>query len=213
MNKKRWLQLTGIIIVIVLVISLSSIKHGFRIVGYDPPLKNISVDVPYFDIEFNEPLSNANLSLYSPQTIISSYNVVNTYDIRVVLTTPVIAGQSDTVVIRSVEDSDGKIIKNLQFSFKPIYAKANTLTKAQSQYLLNQQAKSLAQVYGTTLVNMLPFYGFGNEFEVNYKTINDIPYITITAATSNADQDAQTWIAGQGYTVSTLNIKYIDQQP
>jgi hypothetical protein len=68
----------------------------------------------------------------------------------------------------------------------------------------------------TPLIKELPYIGAGFEFRVDYgtsQTDSTKPTIIITGATPAAQQDALTWIKGQGYDTSTLNIQYVTAQP
>lgn len=68
----------------------------------------------------------------------------------------------------------------------------------------------------TPLIKELPYIGAGFEFRVDYGSAqagSTKPTIIITGATPAAQQDAVTWITGQGYDTSTLNIQYVTAQP
>jgi hypothetical protein len=64
----------------------------------------------------------------------------------------------------------------------------------------------------TTLTKLLPYLGAGLEFRVDYGTpsqgSNSKVGIYITGATKKAQQDAVSWIQGQGYDITKLDIIY-----
>ncbi len=213
MNKKLYLILIILLVVGFIVMELLINKQQFKIVGYNPSLSKISVYTPYLDINFNDSLSQNNVSLSSPENIISSFNIVGSKTLRVFIKPPIKPNTSYRVVIDNVDSTSSKKIKNKSIIFKPIIVPVNSLSPSQTQYILQQQSTSLAKIYGTTLVNLLPFIGAGDDYEINYQTVDNVHYITITATSTQAFNTAKGWIAARGYNVATLKIKYISGQP
>jgi hypothetical protein len=212
MSRSNVLKLIMPIVLVVLIVGVLSIKHGFRIKSYDPSLSNISTSTPYLDIVFSNPISNKDLSIYSPDGIVRSESIVSPNNLRVFFTVPLSTNRKYQIVIHTVDSTQGKIIKNQVINFTAFYS-PNSLSPSQTQYIVSQQDKPNSQIYGTDLVNILPFIGPGGNFLINYVIINQVPYITITGTSAQTYQDARLWISSKGYDVSALNIKYINQEP
>jgi|GEM_PF-6703069 len=212
-SKKGLLVLVGCAAGFVLLILALSLNKGFRVISTDPKLNLASIVSPYMDVDFSSGVEAGGLSLYSSQNIISSYSLVNKNDLRIYFKLPLRNNFKYTVTVVSATTIDGKKHSNLKFSFTPTALPSSAISAQQNQYFASHQDQTEAQIYGTTLVNLLPQLGPASEFEITAQTINNVPYIVITGASEQAYQDAQSWITGQGYNVKTLTIKYVSEQP
>jgi hypothetical protein len=213
MNKnRRYLFLAGIIL-IVFSVFIFSINRGFRITNIRPSLKNVSTVTPYIDLSFSQPVSNSGLYIYSVQNIVASYKLNGSSTVRVFLNIPLQVSTLYQITIRSVSSVSSSTIKNQTLSFKAVYVPSNLLPKEQTKYLTSIQDKPASEIYGTTLVNSLPYLAPASEFLINYDIINQKPYITIASGSQQGIKDANLWITNQGYDITKLNIKYYNQSP
>ena len=213
MNKKKLPRIIALAIVVTALAVIMSLKHGFRITAYSPNLNKISTGTPYFDINFNNPLSTKGISISSPSGIINSYSIVGSSDLRIFFNLPLELNTSYKLVIGSISDRNGDEIRNESIVFKTVYLSPSTRTKQETQYIVSQQDKPNYQIYGTTLVNLLPFIGPANDFLINYGLVNNIPEIIITGTTQQSFNDAKIWISAQGYDITNLKIEYITGRP
>ena len=81
----------------------------------------------------------------------------------------------------------------------------------------NNDTLAQQSVQNVPLIRQLPFIGPGSEFRIDYGSqpgadANN-PTIYITAPTTQAQQDAVTWIKNQGYDPTKLDIQYVTAQP
>lgn len=213
MNRKNLLISIIILIILIPVFAYITASRGFRVTGYSPALNNIATVTPYLDVNFSNDVSKSNLNIYSPQSIVSSYKIISPKTVRVYFNIPFSENTKYQLILGIVGSTNGKILRNYSFSFNPVYINSQSLPKSQQQYLLSQQDKPKSEIFGTTLVNLLPFIGAGDTFLINYNLINQKPYITITTNTAQGKQQALTWITSQGYDPTKLNIIYINQAP
>lgn len=104
--------------------------------------------------------------------------------------------------------SSGKtqVTKTIQIDKKQLLA-VNLQLVSSAQNKLNQD-----NTEANTLIKLLPYAGPANEYIVSYsyKFESNIaqPTINITAATTQAQQDALNWIKNLGFNTSKLDIKY-----
>jgi hypothetical protein len=144
---------------------------------------------------------------------VASYKLNGSSTVRVFLNIPLQVSTLYQITIRSVSSVSSSTIKNQTLSFKAVYVPSNLLPKEQTKYLTSIQDKPASEIYGTTLVNSLPYLAPASEFLINYDIINQKPYITIASGSQQGIKDANLWITNQGYDITKLNIKYYNQSP
>lgn len=106
---------------------------------------------------------------------------------------------------------------NLDQTTKNVLIKKKGLVKL---YLVptNHSKVPASYVLANKLIaHLLPFTGPGFQYQVGYKydfskSVAE-PIITITAPTSQGQQEADQWLESQGYNPSSLNIIYILAEP
>jgi hypothetical protein len=81
----------------------------------------------------------------------------------------------------------------------------------------NNDSLAEQSVQNVPLIKQLPFIGPGSEFRIDYGSTPGAsatdPTIYITAETTEAQQDALTWITSQGYNPAKLHIVYTIGNP
>jgi len=213
MKSKKIIYLVSGLLVLLVFYLVFFTKSGFKVVSFYPTLNNITTITPYIDINFNEPISESDLAISSPDSIVSRYIIESSDQIRVYLVYPLNSGQKYSLVLKKIVSFKGLVINNKTISFTPLYTDSSGIPNSQLKYLVSKQNESPAQIYGTTLVNLLPFFEAGFVFEVNYGMVNNSPTIIITSPSPSGVAAAKTWITNQGYSVSSLNIEIVNQQP
>jgi hypothetical protein len=210
-NKIKLLIILVIVGLILVVGVFALVNLNFRVVGTTPNSSKVNTASPYFDINFNKPLSSK-VSASSPQGAVSSYKVYGK-TLVVSLNIPLKISVFYTISLKNIYDTSGKHLNNLNFYFKPAYVADNNLPSNQTQDLLNGQVQYLNSTYGAGLAQQLPFTEPNLQYKITY-TSNGSSYVfQITAANIQNQQAALEWIKVMGYNPANLNIQYINQQP
>jgi len=213
MNSKKFIYFVSGVLALLIFYLVFFTSNGFRITGFSPTLNNIATTTPYIDIYFSEPVSENDLSISSPNNIVSRYIIQSPKDVRVYITYPLNNNQKYEIVLDKIISFKGAVINFKTIPFTPLYTDPSSIPKSQIKYIVSKQDKSNSQIYGTTLVNILPYIAPGFTFMISYNMVNNNPAIVITSATSDGVSAAKTWITNQGYRVSSLNIIVINKQP
>jgi len=213
MKSKKIIYLISGLIILLLFYLVFLASSSFRVNSYSPTLNNITTITPYIDIYFSKTISQSDLSISSPENIVSKSIIESPKDIRVYLIYPLNDSQKYKIILNKIVSTTGSVINLKTVSFTPLYKNPNSIPKSQIKYIVSHQDKPTAQIYGTTLVNLLPYISPGFSFTINYNIVNNTPTIIITSATSSGVSAAKSWIVNQGYTISSLNIEVVNQQP
>ena len=213
MNSKKILYFLAGLLVLVALYLVFFTDRGFSVTSYSPTLNDITTITPYIDIRFNQSVSESDFSISSPDNIVTRYILESPEDVRIFLTVPLNNNQKYKIILDKIISNKGSEINYKTISFTPLYTDPSLIPKSQIKYLTSEQDESASEIYGTTLVNILPFYSPGFIFSVTYNIVNNKPAIIITSATSSGVSQAETWITNQGYNISSLNINVVNQQP
>lgn len=215
-RKRRFIViLFAIVVVLILLAFYQLYVRPFRVVGANPNTAEVATTTPFFNVSFNKPLSEKNLSVASSPSVIKSYGVKGK-TLSINLNYPMDSAKTYRITI-NIADTTGNRIANRVFSFKPHYIAYQDLPQDQQQYQLKAQTQYNQSVEDNKLVALLPFTGPNFEYHVDYDVQDTAQgnqlIIEITAPTPQAQQDATNWVKSQSTDFSKLTIHYINEQP
>lgn len=161
-STKRFKQLLAIVLVIVAVFIGYKIfvMTQFRVTSTDPATGSVSTISPYFRVYFSRNLSSKGLVINDPSHIDSGYTVNKNY-VTIGFKGSLSQGQNYTLIIKRIEDSAGKTLTNLRFTFTPqnigygglSKGQQKAVLKGQSQYESNNSSTNLVIVDSNSLIN------------------------------------------------------------
>jgi|GEM_PF-5796079 len=206
------LFLLFLLLVIVAWIALSIHRAvSFRVTGTDPSVSSVGTISPFFKINFNKPLAkNVSVTIY-PQNLPASYEIKGSV-VTVSFNKQLQEGETYSVHLANISDTKGARLPNKTFSFQAQPIDASSLPADQQKALDANQARYNA-IQNDGLVQLLPFTGGGNEFQVSY-TINyssQTPklIILVTAISAQGQTDALNWIRQVGFDPSKYTITFL----
>lgn len=184
---------------------------SFRVSGTDPSVTSVATISPFFKIEFNKPLARTVSVTIYPQNLPASYEIKGSV-VTVTFNKQLQEGQTYSVRLANIADQAGSHLPNKTFSFQAQSISPSALSASQQKVLEANQAKYNA-IQNDGLVQLLPFSGGGNEFQVSY-TINysaKTPQlvIVVTASSPQGQTDAVNWIRQVGFDPSKYTITFL----
>lgn len=185
--------------------------YSFHLVNLSPASNDISNISPFIDFNFNYELKNKGILVTSTPKIVSSYKVYGK-TLRVYFNSLLSTKKQYLIVLNHIYNTNKSELKNIKINFRPIYS-PQSLTKAQSEYVLKAQAQGEALNAMAGLESILPFVSPNGDFEVSYSNIANNFKLIITAQGSANQQEAINWLSNNGYSVQGLNVQYINSAP
>jgi hypothetical protein len=208
----RQLLVLIVVLLIVFVGRAIYLSATFRLIGTDPNINSLATVSPFFKVNFNKTLAkNVSVSV-APLDLMASYSVSGS-TVTVLLNEPLTAGSLYSITVSNISDEKGKHLPNHSFVFRPQDLPESDLSAAQQQALLSIQERYTHVIDSNKLVQLLPFTGGGNEFQVSYSvtSIDQQPKLTIiiTAPTQQGQEDGLTWIKEVGFNPVSYSINYV----
>jgi hypothetical protein len=132
-----------IVLVLIVLIAVAAylviVNSKFHVTGTNPGTAKVATISPFFKVNFNKKLSKSNLSVSSEPSVIKSYDVDGKV-LVINLNTPLIAGKSYSVNVKSIQDTAGETLTDKNFGFIPQVIEAQDLPKDQADAILKAQA-------------------------------------------------------------------------
>ncbi len=215
-SRLKKISTLAVVIIIVLIIFGIYQSLTFHLIATDPPLSKISVVASTINFQFNKRLVQGVKVTASP-SIISSYSVSGK-NVVVSLDIPLKVGQSYSITLHNIRSVGGDTIISKTLLFKAKSVDNLPLTSAQNKVLLKKQQQYSNLINGNSFLQLLPYTGPNFEYRVSYTIIynsqnNPIPVVQVTAPNQQAQNDALSWVASQGYTPQNIDIQEITGQP
>jgi hypothetical protein len=210
-HRKTLISLAILLVIVALAFFIYSTLR-FHIVSTVPSTNNFPTEMTYFDINFNQELSNRGFAVSSSPKIIDSYSVSGKSIKIALISQPLNTKTTYTVTIVYVASTSGSHLSNKTFVFRPKVIPFSKLPKNVQQALLQPQVKYDQTVEDNPLLSKLPFNGPGESYSITYNLQNNAVVIDITAPSQQMQQYALSWIEQQGVNINSLNIQYITAQ-
>ncbi len=216
-NELRLVKLVRLFLLFLLLIVVMWIAFSvhravsFRITGTDPSVNSVGTISPFFKINFSKPLSKSvSVTLY-PQNLSAASSVSGSV-ITVSFNKQLQEGETYSVHLSNISDTKGARLPDKTFSFQAQAINEGSLPADQQKALEANQARYNA-IQNDGLVQLLPFSGGGNEFQVNYTIDYSSPapklVIVITASSTQGQNDALNWIRQVGFDPSKYTITFL----
>ncbi len=132
----------------------------FHVVSTTPSTRNVSSIAPFFDINFNRPLSGEGLAITSDPNIIKTYKISGK-SIIVSLNASMQLNSIYTITVSHISDLKGDSLSSLVFSFKAQDIPYQDLPKDQQQVLLSRQTVKLNTRNSLTYTGLDSFVNYG----------------------------------------------------
>ena len=143
------------LIIAAIVFSVVSIVLPFHIVRTDPGSQNVATLTPFFNIEFNKPLSASGLSVSSELRRYQSYRIQQK-TLSLTLNYPLTAGATYTITVKSVQSVGGHKISSKTFKFTPKKIAYDKLSADQKAAIIKGQSQNEA-AYNNPILAHLPY--------------------------------------------------------
>jgi len=142
----------------------------FHIVRTNPSSQNVATLTPFFNIEFNKPLSTSGLSVSSNYAIIKFYKVQQK-TLSLTLNYPLTAGATYAITVNSVQAVGGHKISNKTFKFTPKNITYDKLSADQKAVILKGQSQNEA-AYNNPILAHLPYGTLDYNLTATFVTVS-----------------------------------------